>query len=144
MKQDELFRLYPERKHPKPPPKTMKLTRTNPKEAPILASVLQALWFYPNVEWFERMNTGAYVAGEAKKRRFIRFGFKGLSDIIGQLKPRRAGEPGAWLAIECKRVGENPTEDQQAFLDRINKNGGCAFVARNIDDLKQHLGGNHV
>ncbi len=141
MKQDELFRLHPERKHPKPPPKMMKLTRPDPREAPILASVLKALNFYPNVEWFERMNTGAYVvAGEGnKKRRFVRFGFKGLSDIIGQLKPRRAGEPGAWLAIECKRAGEDPSEDQQAFLDRVNKNGGVGFVARNIDDLKQHL-----
>ena len=140
MNQDELFRLYPDRKHPKPVQKTLKLTRTNPKEAPILASVLKALNFYPNVDWWERMNVGAYVAGEGKKRRFIRYGFKGCADIIGQLKPRRDGEPGAWLAIECKRVGEHPTEDQQAFLDRINKNGGIGFVARSVDDLKKTLG----
>lgn len=136
MKQDELFRLHPERKHPKPPPKTLKLTRPDPKEAPILASVLKALNFYPNVDWWERMNTGAYVvAGEGnKKRRFIRFGFKGCADIIGQMRD------GRFLAIETKRLGENPDDDQQAFLDRVNKNGGLAFVARSIDDLKQHLG----
>ncbi len=138
MKQDELFRLYPERKHPKPPPKRLKLTRADAKEAQILSSILQALNFYPNVCWFSRLNSGAYAVGEGKARRFIRFGFPGCPDILGMLKG------GSLLAIECKSPTGKVSDLQEQFLDTVNKNGGCAFVARNIDDLKQHLGGNHV
>ena len=96
MNQAELFRLHPERKHPKPIPKQLRLTRPDPKEAAILSSVLQALNFYPSVAWFSRMNSGAYSVGEGKGRRFVRFGFPGCPDILGMLKG------GALLAIECK------------------------------------------
>lgn len=137
MKQDELFRLHPERKYPKPPPKRLNLTRPEPKEAPILASVLQALNFYPNVIWHARLNSGAYAVGEGKARRFIRFGFPGCPDILGMMRG------GKLLAIEVKSHLGLVSDHQEAFLSMVNANGGVAFVCRGIDDLKQHLGGNH-
>ena len=139
MKQDELFRAHPEYRHPKPPPKKLKLTGTDPKEAAILASVLQALNFYPSVAWAKRMNSGAYVIQADGKRRFIKYGFEGCSDIIGQMKPRREGEPGAWLAIEVKTATGRVSEAQAAFLEEVSAHGGLAFVCRSVSDLKQHL-----
>lgn len=140
MKQDELFRLYPERKYPKPQPipKRLNLTRADAKEAQILSSILQALNFYPNVVWHARLNSGAYAVGEGKARRFIRFGFPGCPDILGMLRG------GRMLCIEVKSPTGKLSDHQAQFLDMVAKNGGCAFVARSIDDLKQHLGENHA
>ena len=128
MNQAELFRLHPERKHPKPIPKKLRLTRPDPKEAAILASALQALTFYPSVAWFSRMNSGAYSVGEGKGRRFVRFGFEGCPDILGMLKG------GTLLAIECKTETGKLTDHQARFLEMVKANGGVGFVCRSIDD----------
>lgn len=133
MKQEELFRLHPERRHPKPLPKKLKLT-AEPKEAAILASILQALNFYPRVSWAHRFNSGAYAVGEGKSRRYIRFGFEGCPDILGMLFG------GRMLAIEVKpRLGK-VSDAQEAFLHMVNANGGVGFVARSVHDLKRYLG----
>lgn len=104
----------------------LRLTRPTIPESAILASVLQVLRWHPKCAWARRMNTGAYKPDGA---RFVRFGFPGLSDVIGQIKPT-----GAFLAIEIKRSGQNPTEDQQRFLDLVRASGGCSGVARNPQD----------
>lgn len=33
---------------------------------------------------------------------------------------------GEFLAIECKTGKQVPTDDQRAFLDRVDRNRGCA------------------
>lgn len=137
MNQDELFRLYPKRQHPKPPPKKLKLS-SEPKESAILASVLQALNFYPNVIWHSRINSGAYTVGEGTARRFIRFGFPGCPDILGMMRG------GRMLCIEVKSPTGKLTDDQDRFLGLVIANGGLAFVARSVSDLQQHLGDNYV
>jgi len=65
----------------------------------------------------------------------VRFGFKGCADIIGQLVT------GHFLAVECKRPGEQPTADQTGFIDRVRKAGGVAFVAWSVDDVISNLTG---
>jgi hypothetical protein len=56
--------------------------RTNDRpEAAALIEVLKALKAHPAVVWCERMNTGAARVGN----RFIRFGFTGCPDVLGQL-----------------------------------------------------------
>lgn len=132
MNQAELFRLHPERQHRKPP-KKLKLS-AEPKEASVLASVLQALNFYPSVVFAHRFNSGAYAVGEGKARRFIRFGFPGCPDILGMLRGGRL------LAIEVKTTSGRVSEAQAAFLEAVSAHGGLSFVARSVDDLKQHLG----
>lgn len=132
MKQSELFRLHPDRKHPKPPAR-LKLTGPDPKEAAILLSVLQALNFYPSVSWFRRMNSGAYAVGEGKDRRYVRFGFPGCPDILGMLKG------GKLLAIEVKTLTGRVSEAQAAFLETVSIHGGLAFVCRAVSDLQEHL-----
>ncbi len=56
----------------------------------------------------------------------------GVSDIIGIWK-------GRYLAIEVKREGGKLTELQQRFMDRVNDEGGMAFVARSIEDVEERL-----
>ena len=54
-------------------------------EAAALVEVLQALNAHPAVAWVERMNSGAAKIG----KRFVRFGWKGCPDVIGQLRDGR-------------------------------------------------------
>lgn len=67
--------------------------RPNSKpEAAALVEVLQALRANPLVAWCERQNTGAAKVGN----RFIRFGWPGCPDVLGQLKDGRL------LGVEVK------------------------------------------
>ena len=87
-----------------------------------------------------RQNQGAFHPRDRHGERFIRFtSINGVSDIIGVLPN------GRFLAVECKRPGNNPTNDQQAFLDAVRRRGGLALVvydASDLDDIiNRELGG---
>ncbi|GHU34823.1 hypothetical protein AGMMS50256_29020 [Betaproteobacteria bacterium] len=119
-----------------------RLTRPEPKETDIQASILQALSAHPSVAWANRMNAGAgklaYPGGKAS--RFIRFGFPGMPDIIGQLTD------GRFLGIECKRPSGKVSPEQAAFLEKSAKYHGVAFVARDVRTVWEVLEttkGNH-
>ena len=100
--------------------------RTNRKpEAGALVEVLKALRNHPMVAWCERQNSGAARVGN----RFIRFGWPGCSDVIGQLRD------GRFLAVECKAPKGRVRPEQQAFIDRVRSGGGVAFVAKNCLDV---------
>jgi len=124
--------------------------RLKVSEAQVLKTCIDYLKLHSKVAWAERMNTGAMKdtytnsSGE-KKTRFIRFSFKGCSDIIGQLTD------GRWLAVECKRPEYDSkgnkeacvtrlSDTQKAFLDLVERNGGLAFVTDAVDDLEWFLG----
>lgn len=110
--------------------KTRRGRRRNP-ETNITKAVLTYLRVHPAVEWAERINSGAAMI----KGQFIRFGFKGCSDIIGQLR-RSAG--GVFLAVETK-AKEDLTDDQRAFLDMVGGAGGFVAVPRSVDDVAAAL-----
>jgi len=76
------------------------------------------------------MNVGAATDSTG---RLVRFGFPGLSDIIGQLAD------GRFLAVEVKRPGKNPTETQKAFLDRVAKYSGVAYTVHSVDELDKFI-----
>jgi len=104
--------------------------RTNSKpEAAALCEVLKALRAHPAVIWCERMNTGAAKIGN----RFIRFGFTGCPDVLGQLRDGRL------LGVEVKAPGGRLRTEQAIFLERINQAGGLGFVARNCKDVFNQL-----
>jgi hypothetical protein len=85
-----------------------------------------------------RANTGA-VAGEYKgKSRFMRFGPKGQSDILGVLPG------GRFLAIEVKREGQQATEEQRRFIERVNAVGGVAFVAHSLEECRMKMQGGGI
>lgn len=54
-------------------------------EAAALVEVLKALNTHSAVAWCERMNSGAARMGG----RFVRFGFRGCPDVLGQLRDGR-------------------------------------------------------
>jgi len=104
-------------------------THTRP-EAAALMEVLKALRAHPAVVWAERMNSGAALV----QGRFIRFGFKGCPDVLGQLKDGRL------LGVEVKAQAGRLRPEQALFLARIRAAGGVAFVARDCRDVLRELG----
>jgi len=75
-----------------------------------------------------RQNSGA-----AKfDNHFVRFGIPGISDILGIIPGDGNGK---FLAIEVKSPLGKLTPYQKDFLDRIKASGGCAIIARNLDDV---------
>lgn len=114
------------------------LTRYEMPEGQVQAQLLTVLELHPRVAWAYRMNTGAgHLARPSKARpgeweisdRFLRFGFPGMSDILGQLKDGRL------LAVEAKRRSGRLSDDQEAFLAVVQKWGGVAVVARDAAEL---------
>ena len=99
------------------------------KEAAALLEVLQALRTHPAVAWCERMNSGAVRIGG----RFLRFGFKGCPDVLGQLRDGRL------LATEVKGPTGKLRSEQAVFLDRVRAAGGVAFVAKDLRDVMREL-----
>jgi len=84
---------------------------------------------HPKVE-FAHVNTCGLV--KVKNSR-MRVGFPGLSDITGMLKN------GKYFAIEVKTEIGKISEQQQWFIDIVNKNNGIAGIARNVDDVVELL-----
>ena len=101
------------------------------READVLKAVLRFLHIHPAVAWCERMNVGA----QEINGRYVKFGFAGCSDIIGQTKA------GLFMAIECKGPRGKLTTYQMIFLKRVERAGGVAIVARDVRDVAQVLDG---
>jgi VRR-NUC domain len=109
--------------------------RTNERhEAAALVEVLQALRGNHSVAWVERQNTGAAKVGE----RFIRFGWRGCSDLIGMLKNGRL------LAVEVKAPGGRLRPEQGEFLSLVRRFGGVAFMARDCRDVSRELAAHRI
>jgi len=105
--------------------------RTNDrKESAALCEVLKALKAHPAVAWCERQNSGAAKVGG----RFIRFGWPGCPDVIGQLRD------GRFLGCEVKGPTGRLRPEQTLFLARINGAGGVGFMARDLRDVMRELG----
>lgn len=104
------------------------VSKVKATETQIVASCLQALMLHRCVAWVNRMNVGAVKIKNEGKERFVRFAFKGCSDIIGQLTD------GRFLAVECKVQGNKMTEAQQGFLDKVALHNGVSGVAYSSQD----------
>jgi hypothetical protein len=114
--------------------KPFRLTRPEPREADVLGAVLTALAYHPRVAWANRMNSGAgKVLRKGGVSQFMRWGFPGCPDVLGQLRDGRV------LACEVKRPSGSTSREQEAFLDCVRKNGGVAVVARSVDDVLEAL-----
>ncbi len=106
------------------------LARKNDRpEAAALVEVLRALRHHPAVAWCERQNTGAAKVGN----RFVRFGWRGCSDILGQLRD------GRFLACEVKAAKGRQQPEQAFFLERVRQAGGVGFIARDCKDVLKEL-----
>ena len=117
-----------------PPPARKRPSRPGAAtEAQIQAAVLKALRLHPAVAWIGRYNSGGFYDGGD---RYVQFhSVPGQSDLMGMLKGGRL------LAIEIKRPGARPTEQQAAFLARVATGGGLAGVATGVADALALLAG---
>lgn len=106
--------------------------RNDHKEAAALMEVLKALRTHPLVAWAERQNSGAAKVGN----RYIRFGWTGCADVLGQLRD------GRFLAVEVKSPTGRLRPEQAVFLERINQAGGVGFMARDLRDVLRELSTN--
>ncbi len=68
-----------------------------------------------------------------------KFAINGVSDILGCLD-------GKLVALEVKTPErrKNVSDDQQRFIEHINKEGGIAGVVCSIDDVDELLGFNET
>ena len=92
------------------------------KEATVQRQIITLLKFYPLlVPVLFRVNAGAI---RTKQDYYIKLAPKGVSDLVGML-----GD-GSFLAIEVKspQRRNKVTHQQQEFIDKVNDNGGLAFV----------------
>lgn len=102
-------------------------------EKQIQKAVLEYLNYHPKIGWAERINVGAHVVVDKNSRRFIRYAFKGCSDVLGQLKSGRL------LAVEVKSKNGKLTNHQRDFLKKVKEYGGVALVVRSVDELESQL-----
>jgi hypothetical protein len=98
-------------------------------EAAALVEVLKAVRTHPLVAWAYRQNSGVAKVGN----RFIRFGWPGCPDVLGQLNDGRL------LGVEVKAAKGRVSPEQAIFLERIRAAGGVAFVARDCRDVFVNL-----
>ena len=97
-------------------------------EQVLVNQVLAYLTLKKHYVW--RQNTGAMTT---KEGRFIKFGHKGISDVLG------VARDGKMIAIECKIKPNKPTQFQVDFLDEIKRRGGYAVLAYELEDVQKVL-----
>lgn len=86
----------------------------------------------------QRINTGCFVVGEERNRRWIRTAEAGTLDFEGY------DNSGRFCAIECKRPsGGRLSPLQEARIADINRKDGVAFVAHSGEEALQKLKENH-
>jgi hypothetical protein len=106
-----------------------------PREQDTVNAILRYLGAMHIYAW--RVNVGAVTARAHDfnaSDRFIRFGTKGTSDILGLIPPT-----GRMLAVEVKLPGREATVYQTAFLEQVRKHGGLAFVAHSVKEVERAL-----
>lgn len=96
-------------------------------ESDIQKQIIEYLNLKGHYVW--RNNTGGTPYIYKGKQRFIHYGKKGSSDILGVAKD------GKIIAIEVKRPGNNLTPEQTWFLGEINGRGGYGIFAYSLDDV---------
>jgi len=88
-------------------------------EAAIENDILQYLNYMGGYFW--RTHTGKFPPAE-----------KGITDINGL-------RGGIFYAVEVKRPGQTPSDEQNAYMVRVRGNGGKAFVATSVEDVQREM-----
>ena len=82
----------------------------------------------------QRINTGCFIIGTGKNRRFIKTADAGTCDFEGY------DNTGRFVAIECKRPsGGRLSPAQKERIADINRKGGVAFVAHSGEEALKQL-----
>lgn len=108
----------------------------NASEKQIQDSILQ--WLGLKKIFHYRQNTGATMSEYTRKsdgvtkKRMIRFGTKGASDIV-------AVALGYYIAIEVKDHKGVQDEDQVEFQRAIEKAGGKYILVRSLEEVEKYF-----
>jgi hypothetical protein len=76
---------------------------------------------------FKHHSTGSTIRGG--KPVFFAYGEKGISDIIA------CSTDGRFVAIEVKKKGGKPSQEQLEFLARVKDKRGIAILAYSLQDV---------
>lgn len=106
-------------------------------EADLVAAVLTYLSSKEFLVW--RNNTGQFWACRREGAKLIpvrpvNCGLKGSPDVIGFC--RRCG---AFIGVECKFDRNVPSDAQTRFAEFLERSGGIAIVAWNIDQVRTQV-----
>lgn len=111
---------------------------SNP-ETILQKEIIAELRNHPDVAWVERNNSGAF---KLKHGGYIRCGWLGVSDLIGQMKD------GRFLAIEVKtpaqwkdRKSHTISKEQAEFLSKVDQAGGVAGACYSTATAMQIVNG---
>lgn len=103
------------------------------REKDIENLILKYLNILPGTFAWKNNTTGVYDEKRGcYRRQQNKWAINGVSDILGI-------RHGRLLAIEVKTPSGKVTQEQQQFIDRVNKEGGIAGVARSIADARAIL-----
>lgn len=104
------------------PVREMDLTRA-------VVDYLRAMGF---MAWRQNVGQSKYTGRDGRDR-FVKFGFAGLSDVLGVLPG------GRFIAVETKVGSNTATADQAAFLAEVQSLGGVGILAYSLDDVDTRL-----
>ena len=104
----------------------------NIREADIQKTILDWLAFQPGIKAFRTNNIGVPIPSKDGRARFRPSPVKGLADILVCWR-------GRFVAIEVKRPGKHPTDDQSTFLDDVIRTGGIGIVAHSLEDVQRMM-----
>lgn len=107
----------------------LKMIKGKVSEKEIQNQILAWLWFH-RIDAWQNESVGIYDVKSGCFRRKGGFFVRGRPDIEGILKPT-----GRWFGIETKSATGVVSENQKAFISRIQNCGGLIFVARSLDDV---------
>lgn len=114
-------------------------------------------WLSANKIWSKRLNTGAVKASYNGKSRFVRFGCKGMADILAvktEWVSEREMTYGAkdlyieviqrpvfnklyWLEVKAPKGVQSP--DQKSFQSEVEAQGMKYILARSLEDVIEGL-----
>lgn len=82
---------------------------------------------------FKIQTVGIWDADKKVYRNLSKFCLRGTSDILGVMPN------GRFLAIEMKGPKGRATQEQLAFISKVKRQGGVAFIARGIEDIDKEF-----
>jgi len=109
-------------------------------ETTLVKQIIQYLNYRGCYVW--RQNTGGnkseykYKTGWRKGKtqsRFIHYGFKGISDIVG------VAPDGKGIFIECKIGSNKPTQFQKDFLESVDSRGAIALCVWDFEAVEKYF-----
>ena len=124
------------------------MRKSQGKEGDLVRAVIAYLTARGAFAW--RNNSGMLRGVHKGKPWAVRMGVRGMPDVCGvvlQCPIHWRSCPGGacsysvgrLVAVECKRLGNRPTEVQERTMEELRKRGALVIVAYSISDVERAL-----